>query len=329
MEAMIPADVPPGRHQDYEENLTDATHGTGRLMLFAGDQKVEHLNDDFYGESSLGPISHDDLDPEHLFRIASQAMIGVFATQFGMVARYGPSYPKLPYLIKMNSKTHLVKTKDQDPVSRSLVDLKHVVRMRRDGKLNILGVGYTIYLGSKREAEMLTEAAHLVADAHEHGLLVVLWIYPRGAAVTAEKDPHLLAGATGVALTLGADFVKVNYPGDGDQPAAEAFKEAVQAAGRTAVVCAGGSSTDTEGFLKRLHDQIHISGAKGNATGRNIHQKPLADAVRMCDAISSITFGDRDVAFAMRVWNGTATFGPDDLETDEEKPGPEVPDPPG
>jgi len=39
------------------------TRGSGRLMLFVGDQKVEHLNADFYGEG----ISPDDSDPEHLF----------------------------------------------------------------------------------------------------------------------------------------------------------------------------------------------------------------------------------------------------------------------
>ena len=34
-------------------------------------------------------------------------------------------------------------------------------------------------------------------------ILVVLWIYPRGKAVKAEKDPALIAGAAGVALCLG------------------------------------------------------------------------------------------------------------------------------
>ena len=49
----------------------------------------------------------------------------------------------------------------------------------------------------------------------------MLWIYPRGKAVTAEKDPDLIAGAAGVALCLGADFVKVNppKPEDGRTPA--------------------------------------------------------------------------------------------------------------
>ena len=34
-------------------------------------------------------------------------------------------------------------------------------------------------------------------------------------AVTDEKDPHLIASATGVAARIGSDFVKVNYPKKG------------------------------------------------------------------------------------------------------------------
>gem|GEM_PF-2041667 len=41
------------------------------------------------------------------------------------------------------------------------------------------------------------------------------------------------------------------------------------------VICAGGCSDEVDDFLRKLHDQIHISGAIGSATGKNIHQKPL------------------------------------------------------
>jgi len=75
-DVMVPLDVPEGVRQIYIENFLGITKRSGRLMLFAGDQKVEHLNGDFYGEG----IHTDDGDPEHLFRIASQSNIGVFAT---------------------------------------------------------------------------------------------------------------------------------------------------------------------------------------------------------------------------------------------------------
>jgi len=297
-DVVIPLDVPKNRRKNYVDNYLGITKKSERLMLFAGDQKVEHLNGDFYGEG----IAPEDNDPEHLFRIASQGNIGVFATQLGLIASYGVSYPDVPYLVKLNSKTNLVKTAQADPFSNQWIDVNQVAEFKENSGLKVLGVGYTIYLGSEREAEMLRQAAQIVYQAHQHGLVTVLWIYPRGSAVKDEKDPHLIAGATGVAATLGADFTKVNYPQKEGFDSAEIFKEAVQAAGRTKVVCAGGASRDVEAFLKRLHDQIHLSGASGNATGRNIHQKPLDEAVAMCNAIYAITVEDASVEDAMRVY---------------------------
>lgn len=293
----VPMDIPKESRDEYIKNYLEATKESGRLMLFAGDQKVEHLNDDFFGSDN----HIDDADPEHLFRIASKANVGVFATQLGLISLYGNDYQDVPYLVKVNSKTHLVKTEQQDPLSQSLWDIEQIVEFKQNSGLKILGIGYTIYLGSEFEAEMLSEAARLIYEAHQYGLITVLWIYPRGKAVENEKDPHLIAGATGAAACLGSDFVKVNYPKSEDGNNAEAFKEAIMAAGRTKVVCAGGSSTDNEKFLKTLHEQIHVSGAMGNATGRNIHQKPLDEAVKMTNAIYAITVEDKSVDEAMEM----------------------------
>ncbi|KQC04163.1 MAG: aldolase [Methanoculleus sp. SDB] len=299
-EVKVPLDVPEDYREMYRENYQLITQGTGRLMLFAGDQKMEHLNDDFYGEG----IHPDDADPEHLFRIADQGRIGVFATQLGLIARYGMDYPDIPYLVKINSKTHLVKTAQKDPFSTALVKVKQVVEFREETGLKIAGVGYTIYLGSEFEDEMLAQAAQVVHKAHKHGLVTVLWIYPRGTAVKDEKDPHLIAGAAGAAAVLGSDFVKVNAPKKDGKSTADLITEVTQAAGRTKVVCAGGSSVDAAKFLKQLHEQIHIGGASGNATGRNIHQKPLDEAVRMCNAISAITMDNAGVDEALRIYQG-------------------------
>jgi len=296
----IPSDVPNGIINEYVGNYDEITLGSGRLMLFAGDQKIEHLNKDFFGEG----ISDDDNDPEHLFKIASTAEIGVFATQIGLISLYGADYPEVPYLVKLNSKTNLVKTHQKDPLSLQLIDVSQVVEFKKNSGLDILGIGYTIYLGSEFETQMLREAAQAVYKAHQHGLISVLWIYPRGMAVKDEKDPDLIAGATGVAATLGADFVKVNYPKKEGEKQEEVFKRAIKAAGRTKVVCAGGSSTNAKTFLQRLHDQIFISGAAGNATGRNIHQKPFEEAVRMTNAVSAITVHGKSVDEAYKIYKG-------------------------
>lgn len=295
-----PLTVPEENRKIYLDNFELATHGTGNLMLFAGDQKVEHLNDDFFGEG----IAKEDNDPEHLFRIADKSKIGVFATQLGLIARYGMDYPKIHYLVKLNSKTHLVKTAQRDPLSSNWFDIQAIMDFKKTSGLKITGIGYTVYLGSEFENEMLKQAAELIRQAQVNGLLSVLWMYPRGKAVANEKDPHLIAGAAGTGACLGADFVKVNAPKKEGVDSAEALKEAVSAGGRTKVICAGGSSADPEKFLRTLHSQIHIAGASGNATGRNIHQKSLKEAVKFCNAISAITIDGKSVNEALKIYNG-------------------------
>lgn len=300
MDVKVPLDVAAENRKTYEENLRLVTQETGRLMLFAGDQKVEHLNDDFYGEG----ITPEDNDPEHMFKIASKARIGAFATQLGLIAKYGMDYPKIPYIVKLNSKTNLVKTDQKDPISNKWLGIDQVVEFKKNSNLPIVGVGYTVYVGSEYESEMLNEAARIVYHAHVNGLLTVLWMYPRGKAVPEEKNPHLIAGAAGIAAALGTDFVKVNYPKPTTGSAAAALKEAVAAAGRTKLICAGGTREDVPAFLKTLHEQLTMSGASGNATGRNIHQRPLDEAVRFCNAISALTFDNRTVDQALTVYNG-------------------------
>lgn len=299
MNITIPLDVPKHAQEIYKKNIETVTHGTGRLMLFAGDQKIEHMNDDYFGEG----ITPENASPQHMFEIASKATIGAFASQLGLIAHYGMDYPNIPYIIKMNSKTNIIPNEQIDPVSVQINTIDQVIEFKENSSLNIIGVGYTIYYGSEYEAQMLSEAAQLIYDAHQYGLIAVIWAYPRGKAVTDEKDAHIIAGAAGATACLGADFVKVNPPKGDSKVSAESLKEAVSAAGRTKVICAGGGHMEVEKFLQTLHDQVHMAGVKGNATGRNIHQRPLEEAIRFCNAISAIIIDNKSVAEAYEIYN--------------------------
>lgn len=132
MQKFLPTDVPAEYEAILTENFEKTTGGSGRLMLFAGDQKVEHLNNDFYGEG----IPAEDNDPEHLFKIASKADIGVFATQFGLICRYGRDYRDVPYLVKLNAKTNLIPYSEKDPYSQQWLEVEDIVRFqKRSGPL--------------------------------------------------------------------------------------------------------------------------------------------------------------------------------------------------
>ena len=300
--AQAPSGISAEAERRWEENYRLATQESGRLFLMAGDQKVEHLNDDFVG----GDVASDDADPEHLFRIASAAPVGCFAAQLGLIARYGRDYPQIPYLLKLNSKTHLVKTAEQDPRSLQWQSMEQVRDFLRYSPLRVVGLGYTIYPGSVFEAEMLREAAQLVHDAHQLGLLAVIWAYPRGKAVgEREQDPHLIAGAAGLVACLGADFAKVNPPLDSaGRMDAKLLGEAVAAAGRTQVICAGGKETTAAEFLQRLEAQLQIGGTSGCATGRNVHQRSLPEAIRFCNAIHAIVVKGQTAEQASQLLEG-------------------------
>ena len=52
----VPADVPDELIETFIDNMDAATCGTGKMNLFACDQKIEHLNDDFYDGGNKIPL---------------------------------------------------------------------------------------------------------------------------------------------------------------------------------------------------------------------------------------------------------------------------------
>jgi len=279
MKINTPLSVPEKYKKTYEKNFLEATHKTGKLFLFAGDQKIEHLNEDFSTKLNLG-----NSDPEHLFKIAEKSKIGVFAAHLGLISRYGEKYKKIPYLVKLNGKTNLVKT--QDPLSLALWTVEDVIDFKKQSKLKILGVGYTLYLGSEYENEMMTEAAQIIKKAQQNGLITVLWIYPRGKNIKEEKSLEILSGAAGVGLCLGADFIKLNYPFADKESDAKKFKEVIIAGGNTGIICSGGKKIKGEKILKMIKNQNNIAGARGCAIGRNLHQNDLKTAIKLANQIN-------------------------------------------
>ncbi len=297
----IPYDVPRAKHAEYLKNWKIATRGTGRLFMYACDQKVEHLNDDFVGPGLDASVA----DPKHYFEIAKQAHIGVLGSQLGLIAKYADICPNVPFLIKANSKTNLINKAERDPFSNRWLPMDDVIKFKKNSGLNIIGVGYTVYIGSEFESESFGQAARIIYDAHQEGLLAVIWMYPRGKAVKDETNLHLLAGGAGVAVCLGADFVKISYPYD--KPTVETakkFREVVVAAGRSKVVPIGGTKMAEKKFLQQLHNQIHISGTGGVAVGRNIYQRPLPEAIRMANAIAAVILYDYTAENAYKIFLG-------------------------
>lgn len=288
-----PADVPKDMHQTYSNNYRAITRNSGRLLLFACDQKIEHGNKDFYGEG----IHPDAMQPEHLFAIASKGIIGAMAAPLGLIARYGNAYPTINYVIKLNAKTNFTPP-SLDPWSHQLWRVDDVIRLKQEAQLPVCGIGFTIYLGSEYEGYMLEHAAQAIFQAHQHGLVAIVWAYPRGKNISDDQNPELLAGAAGIAHALGADFVKIK---PAHQPSA--LRLATLAAGNTKVICSGGEIRSAELFLKELYAQLHEGGTAGCAVGRNLFQRSLPDAIALSTALSALVIDQATLDDALKIFS--------------------------
>lgn len=171
-----------------------------------------------------------------------------------------------------------------------------------------MGIGITIYLGNEYESDHLSQAAQAINYAHSEGLVTIVWIYFRGKAITQENDPHLIAGAAGVAVSLGADFAKIKPPaGNAITKSAQALKIATAAAGNTKLICSGGEKMNISTYLEELYYQINVGDSAGTATGRNIFQLPLPESIALTHAISAIVYHNADYKSALSLYHELLT----------------------
>ena len=113
--------------------------------------------------------------------------------------------------------------------------------------LGATAVGYTIYVGSEHEEEMMREFSRIEDEAHAKDLVVIAWMYPRGKHVEGkETSRDVVAYAARLALELGADVAKLPYTGD-----VESFSWVVKNAGKTLVVAQGGARKRRRLFCQR------------------------------------------------------------------------------
>lgn len=227
----------------------------GKALFLAYDQGLEH-----------GPTDFNDLNvnPNYIIDIAKKCRYNAIIFQKGIAEKYKKEIKKskVSLIVKLNGKTSLVKG---EPISRQLCTVDEAI------KLGAVAVGYTIYIGSMYENIMLSEFENIEREAHQKGIPVIAWIYPRGKGIKRMKEKELMAYAARTGLEIGADIVKMHYNGKIDD-----LKWAVKSAGKTKVVIAGGIKEDEKVLLKQVKDIID-SGGIGMAIGRNVWQsdKPL------------------------------------------------------
>ncbi|MFC2135769.1 class I fructose-bisphosphate aldolase [Bacteroidota bacterium] len=247
----------------------------GKAIFLAYDQGMEH-----------GPVDFNlkNVDPNYILDIALEGHYNGIILHHGTAEKYYQNYYKdIPLIIKLNGQTTMTKT---EPISKQLCSVERAIKLGADA------VGYTIYDGSENEDDMIAEFSQIVDTAHDYGIPVIAWAYPRGKFVPDSTDTNLLAYATRVAAELGADMIKIQYNGD-----LEGFKWVIKNACKAKVVISGGSKEDPIQFLQKAKDVMSI-GASGMAVGRNIwkHEKPFS----LTKALQSIIYHEKSVEEAKK-----------------------------
>jgi len=222
----------------------------GRALYLAYDQGLE-----------LGPSLFNDksIDPSYILDIAVEGGVTAVILQKGIAEKYyaGSEYQqKVPLIMKLNGKTAYDK---EEPFGPLLCTVEEAVEMGASA------VGYTVYVGSKRQDQAFAEFAEVVWEAHQEGLPVVGWMYPKGGYV-GEESAEINAYAARVGLELGADIIKVHNIGSAADKA-----WTVKCGGRAKVVFAGGKRGSDQDTLQHAAEVI-AGGGLGLAVGRNIWQ---------------------------------------------------------
>ena len=135
-------------------------------------------------------------------------------------------------------------------------------------ELGATGVSVHINLGNSYEPEMLADLGRIARDCERLEMPLLAMMYVRNeknGKVVNDTSTKSLAHAARIAYELGADIVKVSYPGT-----REGFQEIVQGC-KIPVVLAGGSKGLKGEFMKILEEAID-AGASGVSCGRNVFQ---------------------------------------------------------
>ncbi|MFI5272398.1 MAG: class I fructose-bisphosphate aldolase [Ktedonobacterales bacterium] len=264
--------------------------GNGTLLLLPIDQGLEHGPRDFFPN----PPSKN---PEFQLRLAKEGNFSGIVFQYGNAEKYMQQYAgEVPLVLKLNGKTEI--PPDQAPISPLIASVEDAVRLGADA------VGYTLYVGSPIQDQDFAQFRKVREEADRYGMPVIVWAYPRGAAIDAKGGRDSLYAvdyATRVASELGADVVKVNMPkANAEKDKAtpkpyntlqlsqeEATRMVVESAGRTLVLFSGGEMQGEGDVIQKARVGMD-AGATGLIFGRNIWQRPFDEALKLGHEIAAM-----------------------------------------
>jgi class I fructose-bisphosphate aldolase len=282
--------------------------GTGFLSILPVDQGIEHS-----AGASFAP-NPEYFDGENLVHLAMEGGCNAIASTLGVLGSVARRYAhKIPFILKINHNELLTYPNQYDQILFASVKQAH--------DLGAVAVGATIYFGSEESGRQIVEISQAFAQAHELGMATILWCYLRNKAFkVGGVDHHSSADLTGQANHLGAtieaDIIKQKLPTqNGGYKALNAEKSGYgkydermytelssdhpidltryqvinNYLGRIGLINSGGPSGKND-----LADAVRTAvinkraGGMGVISGRKAFQKPMADGIKLLNAIQDV-----------------------------------------
>jgi len=282
--------------------------GTGYVSILPVDQGIEHSGGASFAKNPAY------FDPENIVKLAIEGGCNAVASTLGVLGAVARRYAhKIPFIMKLNHNEFLTYPNKFDQI--------FFARVQQAINMGAVAVGATIYFGSAESARQIVEVGEAFQAAHEAGVATVLWCYLRNSAFkTKEADYHLSADLTGQAnhlgVTLEADIIKQKLPENNggylalntkENPYGKTDKRIYEQLasdnpidwtryqvancymGRAGLINSGGASGEND-FAEAVKTAVinKRAGGMGLISGRKAFQRPLADGVKLLNAIQDV-----------------------------------------
>ena len=279
--------------------------GTGYLSILPVDQGIEHSAGASFAPN---PIY---FDPANIVELAIEGGCNAVASTCGVLGSIARQYAhRIPFIVKLNHNEFLSYPNAYDQILFASVE--------KAFDMGAVGVGATIYYGSEESKRQIVEISEVFERAHEMGMFTVLWTYLRNSAFKKEKDYHASADLTGQAnhlgVTLEADIIKQKQPECNggytalkfgrthdkvyselapDHPIEWTRYQVVNCyMGRAGLINSGGASSGKgeDDLVQALRTAVinKRAGGMGLITGRKAFQKPMAEGVKLLNAVQDV-----------------------------------------
>jgi len=304
--------LPTDRNVNVLRNLrwminTGRLSGTGYLSILPVDQGIEHSAGASFAKNP------DYFDPENIVKLAIEGGCNAVASTLGVLGSVARKYAyKIPFIVKINHNELLTFPNKFDQIM--------FANIKQAWNMGAAAVGATIYFGSDESSRQIIEVSQAFQHAHELGMATILWCYLRNSAFKKDKDYHVSADLTGQAnhlgVTIEADIIKQKLPeNNGGYTALNTgnssygkidkrvytelttdhtidltrYQVMNNYMGRAGLINSGGASGEND-FAEATRTAVinKRAGGMGLISGRKAFQRPMAEGVKLLNAIQDV-----------------------------------------